>query len=142
MPEQIRLKVGSVGAGQMIVYEEFARNIPGFLPLSERDSALLVPKATMQIEVQAHSSTPFQMTQYIIAADCAENGTNYEKLAMEADQFVQATSTSSGFALVNSNMQVVRDCLINGLHNREIASVVTIIQKVCRNITILKCSSH
>lgn len=45
MPEQIRLKVGGVTPQQMAVYEEFARNIPGFLPLSERDTqALLIPK--------------------------------------------------------------------------------------------------
>lgn len=48
MPEQIRLKVGGVTAQQMAVYEEFARNIPGFLPISERDSnALFMPKPTI-----------------------------------------------------------------------------------------------
>lgn len=48
MPEQIRLKVGGVTPPQMAVYEEFARNIPGFLPLSERDSnALFMPKPTI-----------------------------------------------------------------------------------------------
>lgn len=31
MPEQIRLKVGGVTPQQIAVYEEFARNIPGFL---------------------------------------------------------------------------------------------------------------
>lgn len=45
MPEQIRLKIGGVTLQQMAVYEEFARNIPGFLPLSERDTqALFIPK--------------------------------------------------------------------------------------------------
>jgi len=45
MPEQIRLKVGGVTPQQMAVYEEFARNIPGFQPLSERDTqALFMPK--------------------------------------------------------------------------------------------------
>lgn len=45
MPEQIRLKIGGVTPQQMAVYEEFARNIPGFLPLSERDTqALFIPK--------------------------------------------------------------------------------------------------
>merc|ERR1719402_1549831 len=32
MPEQIRLKVGGVDPKQLAVYEEFARNVPGFLP--------------------------------------------------------------------------------------------------------------
>jgi len=33
MPEQIRLKVGGVTPQQMAVYEEFSRNIPGFIPM-------------------------------------------------------------------------------------------------------------
>lgn len=45
MPEQIRLKATGVTPQQMTVYEEFARNIPGFLPLTERDTqALFMPK--------------------------------------------------------------------------------------------------
>lgn len=45
MPEQIRLKMSGVTLQQMAVYEEFARNLPGFLPLSERDTqALFMPK--------------------------------------------------------------------------------------------------
>jgi hypothetical protein len=47
MPEQIRLKVGGVTSQQMAVYEEFARNIPGFLPLTERDTAMFVPKSVV-----------------------------------------------------------------------------------------------
>ncbi|XP_026220387.1 CCR4-NOT transcription complex subunit 1 isoform X3 [Anabas testudineus] len=35
MPEQIRLKVGGVDPKQLAVYEEFARNIPGFLPSND-----------------------------------------------------------------------------------------------------------
>lgn len=46
MPEQIRLKVGGVTPQQMAVYEEFARNIPGFLPLSD-SNALFMPKPTI-----------------------------------------------------------------------------------------------
>lgn len=61
MPEQIRLKVGGVTQQQMAVYEEFARNIPGFLPLSEREAAMFVPKPTLGLEPQPHPSTPFQV---------------------------------------------------------------------------------
>lgn len=41
MPEQIRLKVGGVTPPQMAVYEEFARNIPGFLPITDQDTMFL-----------------------------------------------------------------------------------------------------
>lgn len=39
MPEQIRLKVGGVTHQQISVYEEFARNIPGFLPAAQESCA-------------------------------------------------------------------------------------------------------
>lgn len=49
MPEQIKLKVGGVDSSQFAVYEEFARNIPGFQAMSERDAALFIPKATLPV---------------------------------------------------------------------------------------------
>lgn len=54
MPEQIRLKVGGISSAQFSVYDEFARNIPGFQPMSERDAALLVQKSTIPVSV-SHS---------------------------------------------------------------------------------------
>lgn len=66
MPEQIRLKVGGVTQQQMAVYEEFARNIPGFLPLSEREAAMFVPKPTLGLEPQPHPSTPFQVYIFLL----------------------------------------------------------------------------
>ena len=44
MPEPIRLKVGGVNDQRMVVYDTFARNIPGFLPLNDRDAALFMPQ--------------------------------------------------------------------------------------------------
>ncbi|KAG7168806.1 CCR4-NOT transcription complex subunit 1-like 2, partial [Homarus americanus] len=41
MPEPIRLKVGGVTPPQMAVYEEFARNIPGFLPIADQDTMFI-----------------------------------------------------------------------------------------------------
>lgn len=47
MPEQIKLKVGGVDSSQFAVYEEFARNIPGFQAMSERDA--FIPKANLPV---------------------------------------------------------------------------------------------
>merc|ERR1719266_1741022 len=44
MPEPIRLKVGPVPSSQAAVYEEFAKNIPGFKPLSDREAASITLK--------------------------------------------------------------------------------------------------
>ncbi len=49
MPEPIKLKVGGVDSSQFAVYEEFARNIPGFQAMSERDAALFIPKASLPV---------------------------------------------------------------------------------------------
>lgn len=51
MPEQIRLKVGGISSAQFSVYDEFARNIPGFQPMSERDAALFIPKVSVLVVV-------------------------------------------------------------------------------------------
>lgn len=130
MPEAIRLKVGGVTQQQMAVYEEFARNIPGFLPLTDRDF-LLKPSVTM--EPQPHPSTPFQVTQ-VLASD--EVITLYEKLALEADQFVQMTNGQTAYTVMNSNMQSIRDCLITAIHNRDVSNGMPIIQKVLNVKTI------
>ena len=48
MPEHIKLKVGGATEQQSAVYEEFARNVPGFKPLTERELLSIMPKSTPQ----------------------------------------------------------------------------------------------
>lgn len=123
MPEAIRLKVGGVTQQQMAVYEEFARNIPGFLPLNDRDFLL---KPSMTMETQPHPSTPFQVTQVLAPEDVISL---YEKLTLEVEQFVHATNGQTAYTVMNSNMQVIRECLLNAFHNREFIAGASIIQK-------------
>merc|ERR1719210_135625 len=49
MPEPIKLKVGGVTSQQSAVYNEFARNVPGFKPLTERELHSILPKAAPQM---------------------------------------------------------------------------------------------
>lgn len=51
MPDQIRLKVGGISSAQFSVYDEFARNIPGFQPMTERDAALLLQKSAVPVSL-------------------------------------------------------------------------------------------
>lgn len=44
LPEAVRIKVGPAPATLYAVYSEFARSIPGFQQMSDRDIALFVPK--------------------------------------------------------------------------------------------------
>lgn len=49
MPERIRLKVSGISNAQFSVYDEFARNIPGFQPMTDRDADLLLQKTTIPV---------------------------------------------------------------------------------------------
>ncbi|XP_018332618.1 CCR4-NOT transcription complex subunit 1 [Agrilus planipennis] len=128
MPEPIRLKVGGVTQQQMAVYEEFARNIPGFLPLTDRDTALFIPKPQVTLEPQPHPPTPFQNSQAILASE--EIVAVFEKLAIEVEQFVQATVGQATFTVMNTHMHVLHECLIHAIRSRDIVmSAVNLIQK-------------
>ena len=48
MPDPIKLNVGGASNQQSAVYDEFARNVPGFKPLSEREILSILPKSTPQ----------------------------------------------------------------------------------------------
>ncbi|XP_063987616.1 CCR4-NOT transcription complex subunit 1 [Diachasmimorpha longicaudata] len=96
IPEQIRLKTGGVTPQQMAVYEEFARNIPGFLPLSERETqALFIPKPINEPTVQTSFpnnpgvaiATPQQVAVYA-AVNNDEIGSMLEKLAGEVELLI------------------------------------------------------
>jgi len=51
MPEHIKLKVGGASSQQSAVYDEFARNVPGFKPLTERELLSILPMATPEMRV-------------------------------------------------------------------------------------------
>ncbi len=57
MPEAIRLKHGGVTAKQSAVYEEFARNVPGFKPLTDGECASIAPKALVSPDAADASSS-------------------------------------------------------------------------------------
>lgn len=119
MPEQIRLKVGGLTATQMAVYEEFARNIPGFLP-NERDSSLLMQNNPVlnTLDSQPHPATPFPINQTVLASD--EITLVFEKYIGEVEQFVQLTSGQSQYTHMNSTMLRIRDCLLHFLRTRDV----------------------
>ncbi|XP_031355964.1 CCR4-NOT transcription complex subunit 1 [Photinus pyralis] len=127
MPEAIRLRVGGVTPQQLAVYEEFAHNIPGFLPLSDRDTAPFIHKPTVNLEPQGPTNV-FQTSQSIIPSD--ETSTVYDKLLGEVEQFIQATGNQPSFSIMNNNMHILRDCLMHAMRNRDmILSAMTLTQK-------------
>ncbi|KAK9891930.1 hypothetical protein WA026_017413 [Henosepilachna vigintioctopunctata] len=125
MPEQIRLR-GGVTPAQMVVYEEYARNIPGFLP-NERDTSFLIPKHNISnIETQHNVPASFPIPQGILSEDLI---LLFEKLLLEVDQFLQTTSGQSQYAHMNSSMMILRDCLMHTLRSRDTTPPQALIQK-------------
>lgn len=134
MPDPIRVKIGPISSQQMAVYEEFARNIPGFLP-NERDATLLLQKhALTPIDnsqtAAAHTATPFPiptLPQTSLLTD--DMAMLYEKLAMEAEQFVQATAGQPQYTNMNSVIHILRECLLHHLRVRDMTLTQTLVQK-------------
>ncbi|KAK7790471.1 hypothetical protein R5R35_006209 [Gryllus longicercus] len=118
MPEQIRLKVGGVTPQQMAVYEEFARNIPGFLPLTERDAAMFIPKP---------------VTTY--GSD--EIGTMYDKLVSEVEHFLQPVLGSQGVISSSchvNNLHKLLEALLIARRSRDVMSAVSLLQKAVEGL--------
>ncbi|XP_043271972.1 CCR4-NOT transcription complex subunit 1-like [Venturia canescens] len=102
MPDKIRLNASGVTPRQMAVYEEFAQNIPGFLPLSERNEPS-IPKPLNETSVTVLTgypvAVPLPSILHVTSPGCAINddkvGTMLEKLAGE----IEALLSSLRFAV-------------------------------------------
>ncbi|XP_077294792.1 CCR4-NOT transcription complex subunit 1 isoform X2 [Arctopsyche grandis] len=106
MPDRIRLKVGGASESQMAVYEEFARNIPGFAPIKERNTALMVPKPV------APNPLPFpplvfnQMNQNVY-----HGGDELSRFIRDAEFVLETMVGVPNITLQIRNMHAILDCL-------------------------------
>lgn len=124
MPERVRLKVGGVNESQIAVYEEFARNIPGFVPLKDRDAAIFIPKPVAQetIPLTAFNQT-LNPNQMIYGAD------EMSRLINDAELFLANTIGVATLAVQTANMHSLLECLILARRNRDVVSACTLLQK-------------
>lgn len=142
MPEQIRLKVGGVTAQQMGVYEEFARNIPGFQQLSERDVAMFIPKPDPLSSAGAPAGVvpnllQTQQNQLSAFNGVDEMGAIYDKLISEVELFL--TSLMSGIVQVQNtqvptSLHSLMEAMVVLRRTRDAHSALALIQKVIENI--------
>ncbi|XP_064610278.1 CCR4-NOT transcription complex subunit 1-like isoform X2 [Liolophura sinensis] len=119
MPEQIRLKVGGVTPQQIAVYEEFARNIPGFLPTVTHTS------------LPSGIARPMPVRDQSFATD--EISQMYDKIASEIKQHVQMVALPPGnshFVQLHSLMEAV--LLARSSH--EIVSALALLQKAVEGL--------
>lgn len=99
IPMQIRLKVGSVSSNQLSVYEEFGRNVPGFLRLNDRE---LFAK---NVEPQMPLSTGSVAS---VAASVSSNG-----IQLSGSQFNAAFGQQDDFGVVYDDLAQKIEALIN-----------------------------
>lgn len=121
MPEQIRLKVGCVTTQQMAVYEEFARNIPGFQPISERDQhSLFMPKPMVR--------QPF-------GSGVDDMGHLYDKVVAELEQQVHSLmSTGAPSNPQVAALHVLREAVLLARNSRDAVTALVLLQKTVESM--------
>ena len=79
MPESIQLKVGGANNQQSAVYDEFARNVPGFKPLTDREMMSIQPKPTQFMEIPT-SQNNANIPASVAASGSASNSNQQPQL--------------------------------------------------------------
>ncbi|XP_052816540.1 CCR4-NOT transcription complex subunit 1-like isoform X2 [Mya arenaria] len=115
MPEQIRLKVGGETPQQIAVYEEYARNIPGFLPLSELNLPAGLAKPM--------PSYPASEELMLI----------YEKIAREIEQSISQAGVAGTNPLL-AQMRALLDTIMMAGASRDLASAMALLQKATEGL--------
>ncbi|KAJ8302566.1 hypothetical protein KUTeg_018962 [Tegillarca granosa] len=127
MPEQIRLKVGGVTQSQISVYEEFAHNIPGFLPTGELTFPSGGQPKPMQPPVLKFPSSNAAPELKSISLD--EISQIYEKIAREMEQHLQhLIGIPPGNPLVGQ-LQGLLEAVALARNSHDIAAARALIQK-------------
>jgi len=116
MPEQIRLKVGGETPQQIAVYEEFARNIPGFLPLSEPS---LPGGVTKPMPSYATSDEVILI---------------YGKIAQEIEHLLQQCVNVSSSNPLLVQMRSLLETILLARSTRDIVSAIALLQKAVEGL--------
>lgn len=114
MPEQIRLKVGGVTPQQMAVYEEFARNIPGFLPSNEREHLGFISK----------QSSSYGSDEIVHI---------YDKIASELESYIQSCMAPPSNPQV-AGLHSLLESVILARNSREIVTALALLQKAVEGL--------
>lgn len=122
IPERVRLRAGGPSDSQITVYEEFACNIPGFVPV--RDAGMFIPKPAVQ--------EPMPQLTFSQVMNAAQMYGNDEMtgLITAAELFLANTIGSAALAVQAANMHSLLECLVMARRNHDIVSGCTLLQKV------------
>ncbi|XP_036607829.1 CCR4-NOT transcription complex subunit 1 isoform X5 [Trichosurus vulpecula] len=117
MPEQIRLKVGGVDPKQLAVYEEFARNVPGFLPTND----LTQPTGFL--------AQP--MKQAWATDDVAQI---YEKCITELEQHLHAIPPALAMNPQSQTLRSLLDAVVMSRNSRDAIAALGLLQKAVEGL--------
>ncbi|XP_070574645.1 LOW QUALITY PROTEIN: CCR4-NOT transcription complex subunit 1-like [Ptychodera flava] len=119
MPEQIRLKVGGVTPNQTAVYEEFARNIPGFLPTNDASQPTGFLAKPMQVTAKSYATD--EITQI------------YDKCAADIEQYIHAAVAPPNNPHVQA-MHSLLEAVLLARNSREIVTALALLQKAVEGL--------
>ncbi|XP_063392578.1 CCR4-NOT transcription complex subunit 1 isoform X1 [Cydia fagiglandana] len=125
IPERVRLRVGGPTDMQIAVYEEFACNIPGFMPV--RDAGMFIPKQQQEQIPQLTFSQVMNPTQ-VYGTD------EMSTLITAAEVFLANSIAVASLAVQSANMHSLLECLILARRNRDIVSGCTLLQKAVEGL--------
>merc|ERR1719402_1906246 len=125
MPDSIRLKVGQVPPAQAAVYDEFARNIPGFKPLTDREAASITTKPGATEPAQAATTPNVSASEDCVAI--------LDEVHSKLQPFIeQCTGLPPAPHMASLNQ------LLDSLHvartSKEVSSVVVLIGKAVESL--------
>lgn len=120
MPESIRSKVGQFPAVQAKVYEEFARNIPGFKPLTEAEAATIFPKPDVQ-----GVAAPLSGSE--------ESWAIIEEVYNKLQPYIEGNTGLPGTPH-QAGLQQLLEALKAARSSREVSSIIILIGKAVENL--------
>lgn len=139
LPEAIRLKIGSAQPAQWAVYDEFARNIPGFQPVLERDAiagAEFMPKLPnfFTEQINAIPPVPTSVTPFSAAMPFDEIGVMYDEIYAKIDSFLNGVINIQTLQLHFANVQQLYEALMTMRRSRDHISSFTLLTKTVETL--------
>ncbi|XP_030378589.1 CCR4-NOT transcription complex subunit 1 isoform X2 [Scaptodrosophila lebanonensis] len=121
LPEPVRLKVGPAPATLYAVYSEFARSIPGFQQMSDRDIAMFVPK-------------PQDLPPPNVFAN-DESSMVYAEVASKMEAFMNSAIGLPALQLQASKMHILLNALMATRRLRDQDSAFNLLQRAVEGLT-------
>ncbi|XP_042855455.1 CCR4-NOT transcription complex subunit 1-like isoform X4 [Penaeus japonicus] len=133
MPEPIRLKVGGVTQPQMAVYEEFARNIPGFLPITDQDTMFLTKPVPLSSQ-QQQQQPPHSQQQAFGSDETTAFLLLTERISAELEHTIQAFTTLAPSSSLIPMLHSLREGLLLTRTNRDAHAAQLLLRKAVENL--------